>query len=286
VEWLAWKTVQSFPGRSPQAVSPALVRRRICEAAFKAASCKFAFVQNLTGATHLHLQFQVGVYEQRKSFELRPDQGLLFRRYKSYHPDEILAAVLVQQLPVPLVHLQVLVEVLEDDHAVAALVQVGQHREALPGHFHFIPERPAIAGLPRKRCGRGRTGAVSIDAQKSLWFGRGPRHRSLLDPGVDEQLGDVPAQLRVHRFDENENFGVASQSRFGFVVVVLRYSGAVHDAASYVRLGAVASLYETGNVAIESLSSVGRKTASLRESEQFRGRGSRRLCSLNPGARS
>jgi hypothetical protein len=147
------------------------------------------------------------VYEQRKSFELRPDQGLLFRRYKSYHPDEILAAVLVQQLPVPLVHLQVLVEVLEDDHAVAALVQVGQHREALPGHFHFI-----------------------------------------LDPGVDEQLGDVPAQLRVHRFDENENFGVASQSRFGFVVVVLRYSGAVHDAASYVRLGAVASLYETREI--------------------------------------
>jgi hypothetical protein len=185
------------------------------------------------------------VYEQRKSFELRPDQGLLFRRYKSYHPDEILAAVLVQQLPVPLVHLQVLIEVLEDDHAVAALVQVGQHREALPGDFHFI-----------------------------------------LDPGVDEQLGDVPAQLRVHRFDENENFGVASQSRFGFVVVVLRYSGAVHDAASYVRLGAVASLYETGNVAIESISSVGRKTASPRESEQFRGRGSRRLCSLNPGARS
>lgn len=66
--------------------------------------------QNLGGRVEGGVpQSQVGVHEQREPLELRPDERLLARHYEPDNADRVLATVLVEELPVPVVHLQVLV---------------------------------------------------------------------------------------------------------------------------------------------------------------------------------
>lgn len=86
------------------------------------------------------------VAQRDMRFELQREPGqdvglaaVFARRQKADDADAVLAAVLIQQLAVPLVHLDVFVQILEDDHRKLALIQVGQQRETLAANFHFEP---------------------------------------------------------------------------------------------------------------------------------------------------
>lgn len=74
-----------------------------------------------------HLQLKVGVYEQWKSSQLGAHQRLLTRWVEAHDTDAVLTTVFVKQLPIPLVHLQVFVEVLKHNHCILSFVEVGQY---------------------------------------------------------------------------------------------------------------------------------------------------------------
>lgn len=74
-----------------------------------------------------------------KASELDVHLTLLGAQEEADHTDTVLSTVLVQQLSVPLVHLEVLMEVLEHYHSIAAFVQVRQDWQRLARHFNFVP---------------------------------------------------------------------------------------------------------------------------------------------------
>jgi hypothetical protein len=74
-----------------------------------------------------HLQLKVGVYEQWKYSPLGTHERLLTWGVEAHNTDAVLTTVFVKQLPIPLVHLQVLVKVLKHNHSILSFVEVCQY---------------------------------------------------------------------------------------------------------------------------------------------------------------
>lgn len=86
-------------------------------------------------------QPKIRVNIQREVPHLRPDQRLLTLTDESNYSDGIFATVFVDQFTIPFVHMQIFVQILEDDDTVTAFVQIREHRQTLSCHFGFVPAK-------------------------------------------------------------------------------------------------------------------------------------------------
>lgn len=93
------------------------------------------------------LQSKISVHEQGEALELCADEALLAGRRETHDANRVFPAIFVQQLAVPFVHLQVLVQVLEYQHPVTAFVEVRQHRQGFAGNLQFVPESVTVLSL-------------------------------------------------------------------------------------------------------------------------------------------
>lgn len=109
----------------------------------------------------------IRVNRQWEAFQLKAKNLLLTRREEANDPNPIFAAVLVQQLTIPFVHVHVFLQVFKHNHGKLAFVQIGQQWQAFARYFYF---KLYSAGLQNFDYLLSNLAVLGLYEDKDLWI--------------------------------------------------------------------------------------------------------------------